>query len=266
MVENFELDKCDRLILLYLYLVEMARLRDIVDKLGEMCEKLRDRSSFYRRIRRRMISSGLVEKINVKGINYYRLTEVGERAVVGGLRTGEELRLLIRGIVEKMGFSEIGSRDLEFIRFDFAINCGGKIRYIKIVNGFTLPKNVEEFKEILKVAEFGGEKDMFYRLRKHFDIIVDEKSYLNSLINLAQRYIDNEYMLIIIGTDPKEIPIEIKDIISDVGGRIKQILDRALDRMEVVVRQAPKNLRILFTNNKTLDRLEKEIVEFLELK
>lgn len=256
---DLDLDECDRLILFYLYLVGKARLRDIVKTLMEKCGKLRTREGFYRRIKRRLIKLGLVEKKKAENkVSHYYLTEQGAKYVAKGVTSKNEVEMLIEKIASRHPVKIKRREYVEHVRFDMVIRKKNKNNYIKIVEGFTIPENNETFMETLRAIENSKEKwTHLTRLREHLEIIVNEKMHIANIVNLAQTHPNRQYTLIIIGTNPQEIPEETKNKISQIGMYLNELLDKALERIEKLQKQKRGNLEIIFTNNKTPKQIEK---------
>ncbi|MGQ4892885.1 MAG: helix-turn-helix transcriptional regulator [Candidatus Njordarchaeia archaeon] len=153
-MDSAELDECDRVILLYLYLTETARLKDIIENLKEKCENLNDRTSFYRRIERRLMKQGLVEKHQEgKNRTYYTLTEKGKKKLAKGVATKREIMMLIEKTIRKIKAKKIEKTNKGYIHFDIAIEKNNKKKYIKIVEGFTTPEDTQSLLETLKIIE-----------------------------------------------------------------------------------------------------------------
>ena len=242
-----ELDECDQLILLYIHLMGKATLKEIYKALKDKCPNLNRRDSFYRRIQRKLESNKLVEKhVEGKRKAYYTLTKKGEEAVKGRKPTKQQVLMIIENKLKRKGVRYKKNTVKAFVAFDITIENGEK-HNIKIVEGYTMPKNTEHLEKLLKEAAANpqAEKEI-NALIKHLEQIVKEKTHIANTILEAQRNPQEKYTLIIIGTNPENIPQTVKNQINQIAKHTQTLLQKATERIQALQKQKPKNLQIQF--------------------
>ncbi len=241
-----ELSECDHLILLYIHLMGKTTLREIYKALSDKCQKLNRRDSFYRRIQRKLISHKLVEKHGQGKNAYYTLTKKGKETVEEKTPTKQQALMIIENKLKKKGKKYKKNTVKAFVTFDITIENEEK-HNIKIVEGYTLPKNTEHLEKLLKEAAANPQANKeITALIRHLEQIVKEKTHIANTIIEAQRNPSEKYTLIIIGTNPENIPQTIKNQINQIAKHTQTLLKKAIERIQTLQKQKPKNLQIQF--------------------